>query len=172
MPGYERIVVDLPRKVKRRLRRRMQDCRDAELRVRYNAVLLYAEGRGTTEIAAVLGCSTSTAIRAANRFLAEGEAGLFDRRSENGDRKVDDDSLAALVELLGATPQDYGWARPTWTIELLALTLAEVTHTELSPTTVRRMLVALNARWGMPRAIVVCPWSKRRKNKRIREVQA
>ena len=172
MPGYERIVVDLPRKVKRRLRRRMQDCRDAELRVRYNAVLLYAEGRGTTEIAAVLGCSTSTAIRAANRFLAEGEAGLFDRRSENGDRKVDDDSLAALVELLGATPQDYGWARPTWTIELLALTLAEVTHTELSPTTVRRMLVALNARWGMPRAIVLCPWPKRRKNKRIRELQA
>jgi transposase len=172
MPGHERIVLHLGRGVKRHLRRRMQDCKDAKLRVRYNIVLLYADGKGTDEIAGVLGCSTSTAIRVANRYVAQGEAGLLDRRAENGERKVDDDMLAALVVLVGASPQDSGWARPTWTTELLALTLTELTHTEISASTVRRMLATLNARWGTPRAIVLCPWAKRKKNKRIRELEA
>jgi len=44
--------------------------------------------------------------------------------------------VAALVELVRATLQDYGWARPTWTTELLALTLSEVTHTQV------RMMIA------------------------------
>jgi transposase len=172
MAGHEPIQVHLRRGARRHLKRRMQDCKDADLRVRYNIVLLYAEHRGTQEIAATLGCSDSTAIRAANRFLTEGEAGLFDRRTENGERKVDDDMVAALVELVRATPQTYGWARPTWTTELLALTLSEATHTQVSATTVRRMLHALHARWGMPRATVLCTWPKRKKNKRIRELEA
>jgi len=172
MAGHEPIQVHLPRGARRYLKRRMQDCKDAALRVRYNIVLLYAEQRGTEEIAAMLGCSDSTAIRAANRFLAEGEAGLFDRRTENGERKVDDDMVAALVELVRATPQTYGWARPTWTTELLALTLSDVTRTQVSATTVRRMLHALRARWGMPRATVLCPWPKRKRNRRIRELEA
>ena len=150
----------------------MHNCKDAALRVRYNIVLLYAEGKDSEEIASCLGCGTSTAIRVAKRFVAEGEAGLLDRRAENGEKKVDEDMMAALVELLRATPQDYQWARPTWTLELLALTLTELTHTQISPTTVRRMLKALGARWGTPRAIVLCPWSKRKKHKRIRELEA
>lgn len=171
MAGHARIVINLRRNVKRRLRRRMQDCKDAALRVRLNCVLLYAEGKGSQEIASVLGCSRSTAIHAANRFLAEGEGGLLDRRRFNGEQKVDDDLLAALVHLLEGTPQDHDWERPTWTLELLAKTLFELTRTEVSPTTVRRMLASLGARWGMPRPVVGCPWPKRKKSKRIREIE-
>jgi len=172
MPGHERIVVHLRRGDKRYLERRMRDTKDAALRVRYNIVLLYADGKRTDEIASSLHCGTSTAIRAANRFLAEGEAGLFDRRADNGEKKVDDDMMAALTEMLGTTPQDYGWARTGWTSELLALTLTDVTRTQVSPTTVRRMMKALDARWGEPRPIVVCPWAKRKKNRRIRQLTA
>ncbi len=150
----------------------MQNTRDARLRLRLNIVLLYAEGRGTRAIAATLGCSTSTAIRTAHRFLADGEAGLVDRRCDNGERKVDDDSLAALVELVGTTPQDHGWERSTWSTELLSLTLGERTGTAFSPSTVRRMLHALGARWGSPRPVVRCPWPKRKKNRCIRRIQA
>jgi transposase len=150
----------------------MHQTRDARLRLRLNIVLLYAAGRGTSAVAASLGCSTSTAIRVANRFLAEGEAGLRDRRAENGERKVDDDALAALVELLGTTPQDHGWERTTWSTELLARTLSERVGTSLSPSTVRRMLRQLGARWGLPRPVVRCPWSKRKKNKRMRQIEA
>jgi transposase len=172
MAGHARIVVKLRRNVKRRLRRRMQKCRDAALRVRLNCVLLYAERKGTEEIASVLGCSRSTAINAANRFLAEGEGGLLDKRRFNGEQKVDDDMLAALVHLLEGTPQDHGWERPTWTLELLAKTLTELTRIEVSSTTVGRMLASLGARWGMPRPTVKCPWPKRKKNRRIRELEA
>lgn len=172
MAGHPKIEIHLRRNVKRRLRRRMQECTDARLRVRLNCVLLYADGKKTTEIASLLGCVESTAIRAANRFLAEGEAGLVDRRRFNGEHKVDDDMLAALVTLLESTPQDYRWERPTWTLELLAETLTEVTRTQVSATTVGRMLSQLGARWGMPRPVVGCPWPKRRKNRRIRKLKA
>jgi len=172
MAGHPRIEINLRRNVKRRLRRRMQKCKDARLRVRLNCVLLYAQGKRTVEIASVLGCANSTAIRAANRFLEEGEAGLLDRRRFNGEQKVDDDMFAALVTLLDGTPQDYRWERPTWTVELLAKTLGEVTRIELSASTVRRMLSQLNARWGMPRPVVRCPWPKRRKNRRLRRLKA
>jgi transposase len=172
MAGHEPIQIHLPRGTRRYLRRRMQECKDAKLRVRYNIVVLYAEQWGTEEIAGSLKCSTSTAIRAAHRFLAEGEPGLFDRRIDNGENKVDDDMIAALVELVADAPPSYGWARPTWTSELLALTLLEVTHTQVSPTTVRRMLHSIDARWGMPRAIVLSTWPKRKKDQRIRELEA
>jgi len=113
----------------------MQKCKDAAMRLRLNIVLLYADGRGTAEIAATLGCAKSTALNVANRFLVGGEGGLIDRRCENGERKVDDDLLAALGDLLGKCPQDLGWARPTWTLELLVRTLEELTRTPapLSP---------------------------------------
>ena len=172
MARYKRIVIRLRRGVKRDLKRRMQNCKDAALRTRYNIVLLYAEGKDSEEIASCLGCSTSTAIRVAKRFLAEGEAGLRDRRAENGETKADEDMKAALVELLRVTPQDYGWTRTSWTLELLALTLTELTRTAISASTVRRMLVALGARGGMPRPVVVCPWPKRKRNKRIRQLEA
>ena len=172
MAGHPRIVLHLRRGVKRYLTRRMQTTKDARLRLRINIVLLYAKGKGTPEIASTLGCSTSTAIRVAKRYLAEGKAGLLDKRRDNGERKVDDDMLAALVELLGKTPQDYQWERTTWSTELLARTLTELTRTEISASSVRRMLHSLGARWGMPRPVVVCPWPKRKKNKRIRELQA
>jgi len=63
--------------------------RDATLRVRLNCVPLYAQGKRTVEIASVLGCANLTAIRAANRFLKKGEAGLLDRRRFNEEQKVD-----------------------------------------------------------------------------------
>lgn len=172
MPRHAKIVMNLHRKVKRRLRRRMHKCRDAALRLRLNIVLLYADGKGTTEIASTLACSTSTAIRVAKRYLAEGEGGLLDRRRDNGERKIDDDMLGALVEMLKGTPQDYGWERTTWSTELLAMTLSELTRTPISATSVRRMLRRLRARWGTPRPVVVCPWPKRKKNKRVRELEA
>lgn len=171
MAGHPRILIELRRNVKRRLRRRMQKCKDAALRVRLNCVLLYAEGRRTPQIAWTLGCSRSTAINAANRFLAEGEAGLLDRRRVNGELKIDDDLLAALVHLLEGSPQDHDWERPTWTLELLAITLGELTRIDVSSSTVRRMLNLLGARWGMPRPTVECPWPKRKKNRRIRELE-
>jgi len=99
MAGHARIEINLRRNVKRRLRRRMRKCKDPRLRVRLNCVLLYAQGKRTVETASILGCVNSTAIRAANRFLEEGEAGLLDmRRFRRKNRRLR--RLKALVENL------------------------------------------------------------------------
>jgi transposase len=133
-------------------------------------VLLYAEGRGTTEIARALGCVPATAARVVARFRERGEEALEDGRRDNGVPKVDDDALQALVEILAQTPEDMGWQRPTWTQELLAKALEQRTATTVSTTTIRRMLRHLGARWGCARPIVGCPWSSRRKRRRLREI--
>ena len=165
-----RIVIRLPRAVKRRLRRQRQQARDAALRTRVQIVLLYAAGLGAQRIAAHLGCVPATAVRVARRFLAQGEDGLLDGRRANGQLKVDDDLRQALAELVLRCAQDHGWSRPTWTREALARTLRRQTGVEVSVTTVARMLRDLGARWGMARPTVLCPWSKARKRRRLRTI--
>ena len=172
MARYKRIVIKLRRRVKGHLRKLMHLTDDAHLKTRLNCVLLYAEGKRTEEIARSLACSTATAIRAANHYMAEGFAGLVDRRCENGEEKVDDDMRAALAVLVRTRPQQYGWERSTWTTELFVKQLEEMTHIRLSITTVGRLLHEMDARWGKPRPIVLCPWPKRQKTKRIHEIDA
>lgn len=166
----KRIVVRLPRWVKRRLQRQARKTRDAALRTRIQIVLLYEEGWGAQRIAASLGCVPATAVRVARRFLAVGEDGLRDGRCDNGQIKVDDDLRQALAEIVAASPQDHDWSRPTWTRELLAKTLRQLTGVNVSVTTVARMLGDLGARWGMARPTVLCPWSQARKARRLRAI--
>ena len=166
-----RIVVRMPRWVKRRLRRQMQKTRDAAFRTRVQIVLLYEAGLGAQRIAASLGCVPATAVRVAQRFLDQGEEGLLDGRRGNGELKVDDDLRQALAELVAGSAQDHGWSRPTWTREALAATLRQQTRVRVSVTTVARMLRDLGARWGMARPTVLCPWSKARKARRLRGIK-
>jgi transposase len=107
----------------------------------------------------------------AARFREAGEAGLIDRREENGQQKLDEDVLATLYELVRSSPQEYGWRRPTWTRELLAQTLRKLTGISLHVSTMSKALRKLGARRGQPKPTVRCPWSKRAKNRRLRELE-
>ena len=166
----KRIVPKLSRPVRRRLERLARKTRDASLRTRLRIVLLYAQGWGATRIAQALGCAPCTALRVVHRFLLQGEAGLQDGRRDNGTSKVDADMLQALAELVAGVPQQFGWQRTNWTRELMADALELFTGQRVSVTTVTRMLDQLNARWGMARPTVLCPWSKRRKSRRVRRI--
>jgi len=168
---HQRIVVRLPRAVKRRLKRAMRKTKDAGFRTRVQIVLLYEGGSGAHYIAAMLGCVPATAVRVVRRFQSLGEEGLLDGRRENGQLKVDEDVRQALAELVAVSPRDHGWSRNNWTRELLARSLYRQTRVEVSVTTVARMLQDLKARWGMARPIVVCPWSKARKARRLRAIR-
>lgn len=123
-------------------------------------------------IAAALGVSPPTVMRAVRRYQEAGEAGLVDRRADNGRRKLDDDYLAALLALLGERASDHGWPRPTWTRELLALTLAGRTGTKVSAPTMSRALKAVGARRGRPRPVVICPLSARQRRRRRAAIRA
>lgn len=154
------IVIAMNRASKRAWAQRMCRCRTVAERVRYGIVLAWAApGSSARSVAAVVGCSPSSALRIAHRYRAAGEAGLADRRQHNGTRKATADLAEVLRQLVQGVPPSYGWARPTWTIELLQQQLGAMTGRMLSLTTVRRLLHQIRARRKRPRPTVRCPWS-------------
>jgi transposase len=165
------IVVQLRRWDHRRLQRLLRTTRDAGMRTRALIVLHAATGKGTAQIADAVGYDPSAVLKVLHRYRAEGDEGLRDHREDNGHAKVDDGLRAALATLVSGSPEDDGWARPTWTQELLARQLARDTGVRVSESTVGRMLAALGARWGMARPTVACPWGSRAPARRVRVIE-
>ena len=149
------------------LRRVDRKTRDAEVRVRCRVLLKVAAGLSRHAAARAIGCAPATAWRIVARFEAQGEAALMDGRSENGRLKVDDDVRAGICKILEQSPPDFGFPRPTWTLELLARVVAQVLHVALSVGHLWKILRRLRVRWGRPRAIVRCPWKAAHRAARI-----
>lgn len=167
----EGIVPQLSHRAKQRLLDAVRSCREAALRTRYLIILNLDDGLNPTETSRRLKVSRSSVYRVAERFRQAGEAGLIDRREENGQRKLDEQTLAALHAIVESSPQDHGWRRPTWTREMLVQTLKKSTGVEVHVSTMSKALATIGARRGQPKPIVHCPWSEQAKNKRLREIQ-
>lgn len=165
------IMIDLSRAEKRQLRIWIQRERDAGLRTRMSILLHLARGRPATQVAESLHLARSTVYRVAERFRTAGFAGLADRREDNGRPGVDESFLLILRQVVAGSPQDYGWARPTWTQELLCVVLARQTGLRVSQPTMSRCLKAIGARLGRPRPIVGCPWPPARRNRHARRIR-
>lgn len=167
-----RMVLSLSSRVKLEVRRLRRSTGDAGLALRCQMVLHAAKGRTLQTIADAVGCSRSWVVRVVRRFRQHGVVGLMDRREDNGTRKVDDDFLARPYEVVQGQPRDYGYSRPTWTRELLVAVLEQLTGVRVHVGTMSRALRQIGARRGRPRPTVRCPWPKRRKNRRLRELRA
>ena len=165
------IMVELSRAEKRQLGIWIRKETDGGLRTRMSILLHLARGRPAAEVAVSLHLARSTVYRVAERFRSLGSAGLADRREDNGPPGVDEFFLLMLRQVVGASPQDYGWARPTWTQELLCAVLKQQTGRAVSQATMSRCLRAIGARLGRPRPTVGCPWSKTRKNRHARRIR-
>jgi transposase len=162
----------LSRSERRLVRSRAKNCCDAHLRNHCKVILSLVGGNGARAIAKVGLCSISQVYRVAHRFVEHGPAGLADQREDNGDTKADEYFQAVVLEVVGgSSPRKYGYRRPTWTQELLALVLEKKTGTRVSCTTMCRVLKRLKIRLGRPKPIVGCPWKKARRIRRIRELQ-
>jgi hypothetical protein len=133
---------------------------DTYTALRFQAVARLGLGRSTTKVASDLDVATSTVVGAANRFLADGIQGLFDRRGNNGKPKTGDRFDRVLARLLERTPEDYGWQRPTWTRELLCLQMKLEGFPPVAVCTMGRALSRIGARLGSPKPIVLCPWPR------------
>ena len=163
-------VIVVRRWQQRRLQRTVRKTLDAGLRTRSLIVLHAAAGKRSGDIAEAISYDPSAVLKVIHRFLAEGEDGMRDHRADNGQPKVDEALRAALCAVVARSPQDYGWARPTWTQELLARQLTAMTRVRVSETTVGRMLADLGIRWGMARPTVACPWAPRAQRRRLRAI--
>ena len=157
--------------VKEKLCKSLQRCRIAAVRIRYLIMINLLSSRSAYETAEVLGVHNTTVYRVARRFRAHGEWGLWDGREDNGQTKLDERFLTVLYRVVRATPQQYGWRRPTWTRELLVETLARQTGVRIHVTTMSRALAMVKARRGRPRPTVNCPWAKAAKTRRLNVIR-
>jgi transposase len=128
-------------------------------------------GRSGHQTAEVLKIHNTTVYRVLRRFQQYGEAGLRDGRTDNGADKLDEDYLGRLGVVVGLSPPDYGWRRPTWTRELLVETMVRLTGIRIHVTTMSRALGLIKARRGRPKATVGCPWPKAAKTRRLNQLQ-
>jgi transposase len=164
------IVLRVRFSVKEQLLKSLRRCRDAKVRLRYLVLVNVLNGRSVAETEAVLKIHNTTVYRIIQRFRASGEVGLWDGRVDNGSEKLDDNYLNKLHRVVRATPQDYGWRRPTWTRELLVATMARLTGVRIHVATMSRALARIKARRGRPRPTVGCPWAKAAKTRRLRAI--
>ena len=168
--GPSGIQIRLSGSERRRFRRAIRGLRDGPLIRRYQAILLRGEGRDYRAIAKVTGFSIGWVKEILERFRDYGEAGLVDRREDNGSPKADEKYLSVLYKVLEKTAPEWGWARPTWTREILIETLFRETGVRVSLATMSRALQAIGARRGRPKPIGICPWSKAQKTRRLRKI--
>lgn len=156
---------------KGRLLAQLPMLRDARLRSRYLILIHRFDGRSPTWIAAALKVGRSTVYRTEHRFFEDGEAGLFDRRDGNGRRKLTEDYLTQLQDVVAADPPAYGWPRPTWTRELLIKTLQRLTGVKIGLSTMSRALRQIGARRGRPKPTVACPWPEAEKQRCLQQIE-
>jgi transposase len=105
-------------------------------------------------------------------FIEEGLEGLFDKRSENGNRKVLPEHWEFIELASEETPLEFGFHRATWTLELFRKLLVKKFSLQISESTMSRLLNILRIKRKYPKPYLKCPWSKRRKNQRLREIEA
>lgn len=165
------LIPEVSRADKRRLAGRCRKCKDGRLKTRYLIILNLADGRSVTDTAQALKVDRSTVYRVAARFRAQGEDGLVDGRVDNGQSQLNDEYLSVLWEVVASCPLEHGWKRPTWTREMLVETMAAKTGAKIHVATMSVALGKIGARRGRPKPTVESTWSKRAKNKRLREIQ-
>jgi hypothetical protein len=143
----------------------------AVCRLRCKIILGLVQGKTPTQMAVGGLCSASQVYRVAHLFLDEGLPGMADKREDNGPHKVTSRYVAQLLAAVAASPQQYGYARPTWTQELLSVVLAQRTGVPVSVATMSRLLQRLKARRGRPKPTVGCPWDTPRRDRRLRRLR-
>jgi transposase len=119
----------------------------------------------------VCSCAASTCIRAVERFEQGGFEALQDQRTHNGPKKLSLEYLETLHAVLEVRADEFGWQRPTWTREALALTMSEQRFPLVAACTVGRALRSIGARRGRPKPTVKCPWPDKLRNKVLRSLR-
>jgi transposase len=144
---------------------------DPDTAVRFLIIAHLAAGRKSPEVAGDLHVARSHVVRTAHRFASGGLEGLFDRRRGNGRRKVSDPFRKRVAEILRRTPEDFGWLRPTWTRELLCLQMKRERWPAVSVWTMGRTLASIGARLGLPKPVVLCPWRRDARLRRLAQIR-
>jgi len=130
--------------------------------LRCRVLLLLHDGHSAAEVAERVGCVRATVYRTVYRFEALGEQAIHDQRLLREPVKVTPEVEQRLLGYLDGVPNDYGWDRANWTLEVLARQLAADTKVELSCSYVYQLLRRWGCRRGRPRPGLRIPVRGRR----------
>jgi transposase len=117
---------------------------------RIRMVLLSDRRYNVPQIATIFECSEATVRGWLDRFNAEGVAGLTDRPRPGRPRKADAAAHATIRQQMEQAPAAAGYVFGCWTVVTLCAHLAQRLGVQLSPATVRKVLLALDYRWRRP----------------------
>lgn len=171
MPKRTRWIV-LHHQVRSKLQRSLRRIHDAGTRIRFLIVLHADRAMPKAQIAKALGCSRQTVHQVIGRYKELGEAGLLDRREDNGDRRVSKPYLSTLKWILESSPPAFFHRRPTWTHQLLIDTAESYTGVGISRRTMGRVLKKLKVRRGRPKPDAPCPWPRKRREAVIAAIRS
>ncbi len=160
-------IPHIPRRVRRRMLRVVMKSGDVGAIRRAQIIANAAAGRSAQDTAEAIGCARSHVYDTLAAFERDGWLALVDQRCTNGPLKADAEFRRVLRGLVDQCPQDYGFARPTWTRELLSRVAEEQTGVRVSVCVMGRALRAIGARRGRPKPVVECPLSDRQERRRL-----
>ena len=137
-------VTDIPRGVRRRLKRVVQRSQDKDYARRALAILaLFDTGGNVTETAKRLAAARSSVYRWMGLFEEFGEDGIKPQSRGRTDWKATHSLLEVLRGLVQTLPQAHGYLRSRWSSELLAKQIEKQTGVAVHATTIRRWLARL-----------------------------
>ena len=148
--------IDLSPADREALRAAFETTRDADTRLRYQMVLLAADGRTAPQIAPLVQRSAATVQRVLHRYQDGGLAAVPYRPSAGAAPTVTPAWEAELRRVIDLDPHEVGVPSPVWTTGRLATYLAEHTGLVTSDETVRRYLhrfdyVCKRPKWALKR---------------------
>jgi transposase len=138
MPAPIRLVLDGAARCE--LASRFEQTRDAETRLRYQMVLLAADGWTAPQIAPLVRRSRTTVTRVLRRYRRDGPEGVPHRPRPGRPRAAPATWAAELCRVIELDPRTVGVRSAVWTLRLLADYLATVTGHRASLETVRQTL--------------------------------
>jgi putative transposase len=160
------ICVTLDEEARATLEGRFEATEDAETRLRYQMVLLAADGRAVAEIATIVRRSVDTVQRVLRRYQTAGPAGVPHRPRPGRRPQVPPAWRAELERVVDLDPRAVGVPSAVWTTRLLADYLASATGHRAAGATVRVWLhrlgfVCKRPGWSLKRKATAQPaWAK------------
>ena len=130
---------------------------DAKMLKRAQIVLGLGAGESPTVIARRVICDRSTVYRVGRRFERDGLKGLDDRRHLRRGPQAAPAFLTELCSLVKVSPRSCGWARSTWSLELLGIEMKRRTGTGRHHATIHRYLHSRGVTFKRARPTLICP---------------
>ena len=124
------------------LRRRYEETSDAEMRTRYQMLLLSLRGQTSSQIAHIVLRSQDTVVRVLKRYLMGGLDAVPRRTAPGRERRVTAAWEGELLRVIELDPHEVGQDTANWTTERLAEYLGQHTGIRVTEETVRVYLHA------------------------------